>query len=76
MARRLPFIKLYSHYIVDINSSMKKVTQDIRKIGFTGGTTYYLTIPKEMIRELKWRKGERKVIRLEDDRLVIEDWKR
>ena len=54
---------------------MKKVTEDVRKLAMTAGTTYYLTIPLEMIRELGWRKGQKKVIRLENGRIVISDWK-
>ena len=29
-----------------------------------------------MIRELGWRKGEKKVIRKDKDKIIIEDWKR
>jgi len=55
---------------------MKKITEDVRKLTVTGGgTTYYVTIPQEMIRQLGWKKGEKKVIRLEEERIVIEDWK-
>jgi len=55
---------------------MKKVTEDIRKLGATGrGTTYFLTFPQEMIKQLKWKKGEKKIVKLDDKRLVIEDWK-
>ena len=54
---------------------MKKITEDVRKLTVTGKTTYYVTIPQEMIRTLKWRRGEKKVIKLEKDRIVIEDWK-
>jgi len=47
-----------------------------RKLTVTGnGKTYYLTLPLEIIRELKWKKGEKKNVMLEDKRIVIEDWK-
>ena len=47
-----------------------------RKLTVTGnGKTYYLTLPLEIIRELKWRKGEKKIVMLENKRIVIEDWK-
>jgi len=49
--------------------------EDVRKITQTAGTTYYVTLPQWMIRKLDWRKGQKKVIRLEDKRIVIEDWK-
>jgi len=54
---------------------MRKVTEDVRKLTLTGKTTYYTTIPQEMIRELGWKKGEKKVIKLRDKKIVIEDWR-
>ena len=54
---------------------MKIVTQDVRKLSVTAGTTYYLTFPQEMIRQLGWKKGQKKVIRLEEGKIVISDWK-
>jgi bifunctional DNA-binding transcriptional regulator/antitoxin component of YhaV-PrlF toxin-antitoxin module len=48
----------------------------IRKLTVTGnGKSYYVTLPREIIRELNWKKGEKKVILMEGDRIVIEDWK-
>ncbi|MFC1703303.1 hypothetical protein ACFL1E_00775 [Candidatus Omnitrophota bacterium] len=47
----------------------------IRKLTVTGkGKTYYLTLPKDIIRNLKWKKGEKKVVRQEGKRIIIEDW--
>ena len=54
---------------------MRKITEDTRKLTLTGKTTYYVTIPQEMIRELKWKKGEKKTIRQEGAKIVIADWK-
>ncbi|MBU1862942.1 MAG: AbrB/MazE/SpoVT family DNA-binding domain-containing protein [Candidatus Omnitrophica bacterium] len=51
-----------------------KVLQDVRKLTITGGTTYYLTIPQSMIKELGWRKGEKKTIRLVGEQIIIGDW--
>ena len=51
--------------------------RNIRKLARVGGgKTYSVTIPIEMIRELKWKKGEKKVIKLEGEKIVIEDWVR
>ena len=48
----------------------------VRKLTVTGkGRSYYVTLPRQIIKELKWKKGEKKVVRLEKDRIVIEDWK-
>ncbi|MCK5012913.1 MAG: hypothetical protein KAS66_03770 [Candidatus Omnitrophica bacterium] len=36
--------------------------QEVRKIGVTGKTnTYYVTLPKDVVRRLKWRKGQKVV---------------
>ncbi|MFP4472865.1 MAG: AbrB/MazE/SpoVT family DNA-binding domain-containing protein [Candidatus Omnitrophota bacterium] len=40
-----------------------------------GGSTYYVTIPQAMVRQLGWKKGEKKVVRVEKDRVIIEDWR-
>jgi len=48
----------------------------IRKLTVTGpGKTYYLTFPQEIIRKLNWRKGEKKIVSQQGDKIVIEDWK-
>jgi len=49
-----------------------KTTRKLAAIG--PGKTYYLTFPREMIKELKWKKGEKKVVRQEGKRIIIEDW--
>ena len=51
-----------------------KVTRKLAAIG--PGKTYYLTFPREMIKDLNWKKGEKKIIRQEGKRIVIEDWKK
>lgn len=50
--------------------------EEVRKLTQTAGTTYYVTIPQYMVRELKWKKGEKKVVRLEREGIRIEDWKK
>jgi bifunctional DNA-binding transcriptional regulator/antitoxin component of YhaV-PrlF toxin-antitoxin module len=35
----------------------------------------YVTLPKTILRKLKWRKGQKVVIRKSGSRIVIEDWK-
>ena len=54
---------------------MRKILEDVRKLTVTGGKTYYVTIPREFIKELKWRKGQRLVIRKEGEKVVLEDFK-
>ncbi|MFC1646033.1 hypothetical protein ACFL2Y_02510 [Candidatus Omnitrophota bacterium] len=50
--------------------------ENIRKLTVTGKTnTYYLTLPKDIVRNLKWKKGEKKIVRQEGTSIIIEDWK-
>ena len=49
----------------------------IRKLTVTGaGRSYYVTLPKEMVQELKWKKGQRVVVERNKEGIVIKDWKR
>lgn len=48
-----------------------------RKLTVTGqGKTYYVTLPKEMIQALKWQKGQKLIVDLKEDSLVIRDWEK
>jgi len=48
---------------------------DIRKLSVIGqGKTYYLTLPKNVIEELGWRKGQKLVVKLKSSSITIEDW--
>ena len=50
--------------------------KEVRKISVTGPYgTYFISLPKKMIKELKWKKGEKKVIRKKGRQILIEDWK-
>ncbi|MFC1594625.1 hypothetical protein ACFL38_04790 [Candidatus Omnitrophota bacterium] len=53
---------------------MRKTAEDVRKLTLTGKTTYYVTIPQRMIRGLGWKKAEKKIVRQEGKRIIIEDW--
>ncbi|MBL7197305.1 MAG: AbrB/MazE/SpoVT family DNA-binding domain-containing protein [Candidatus Omnitrophica bacterium] len=49
--------------------------KDYRKIGVTGKTnSYFVIIPKDIIRDLNWRKGQRVVIEQRKKTIVIRDW--
>ena len=52
-----------------------QIIADVRKLTQTAGTTYYVTIPRAMIKQLGWKKGQKMTVRLEGERVVIEDWK-
>jgi len=46
--------------------------KNIRKITVTGETgTYYVTIPKDIIRDVKWRRGQRVIVSKRGRRVII-----
>ena len=48
---------------------------DIRKISITGGArSYFVTLPKDEVEALRWRKGQRVVVERVDKTLVIRDF--
>lgn len=51
--------------------------ENVRKLQRTGqdGQTYAVTLPKELIAELKWQKKQKVVIEKHGKTLVIKDWK-
>lgn len=56
---------------------MEKFThKNIRKITKTGGGSYYVVIPKELMRELKWKERQKVVVSKTAKGLVIKDWKK
>jgi len=48
--------------------------KNIRKISKTGEYSYYVTIPREFIAELKWRKGQKVTVKKFGNKLVVQDW--
>ena len=48
----------------------------IRKLGKTGGgKTYMLTVPIEYVRQLKWKEGQKLTVNIENDKLVVADFR-
>jgi len=54
----------------------KSTEKNIRKITKVGGTSYAITIPIEMMRELGWRERQRVVVEKKGDRITIKDWEK
>ena len=54
-------------------SRQKKIT---RKLTMTGKYTYYVTIPREYIEALGWRKKQKLTLKLSGKKIIVEDWKR
>lgn len=41
----------------------------------SGGSSYSVTIPIDIIRKLKWKAKQKLEVRLYQDRIIIRDWK-
>ena len=51
--------------------------RNVRKLSKTGGgKSISVTLPIEMVRQLRWREHQRVVVRKSGSKLVIEDWKK
>ncbi|MCH7515227.1 MAG: AbrB/MazE/SpoVT family DNA-binding domain-containing protein [Bacteroidetes bacterium] len=50
--------------------------RNIRNLQKTaGGSTYIVSLPIEIIRELKWRRKQKLVVKRYGDGILIKDWK-
>jgi bifunctional DNA-binding transcriptional regulator/antitoxin component of YhaV-PrlF toxin-antitoxin module len=49
--------------------------QQIRNITTNSSGTYQISIPKQLVSELKWRSGQKVVVTKMGEKLLIEDWK-
>jgi len=48
----------------------------IRKIIKNGRGTYYVSIPKEIMRELHFKERQKMTVRKSGEKIIIEDWKK
>jgi bifunctional DNA-binding transcriptional regulator/antitoxin component of YhaV-PrlF toxin-antitoxin module len=57
-------------------TTRKTEERNIRSLSKSSkGTSYYVTIPIEYIRKLKWRSKQKLEVKLYQDRIIIRDWK-
>jgi len=49
--------------------------KNIRKLTRVGNVSIGLTLPVDMVRQLKWREKQKVVVKKSGSRLIIEDWK-
>jgi bifunctional DNA-binding transcriptional regulator/antitoxin component of YhaV-PrlF toxin-antitoxin module len=57
-------------------TTRKTEERNIRSLSKSSrGTSYYVTIPIEYIRKLKWRGKQKLEVKLYQDRIIIRDWK-
>lgn len=50
--------------------------RNIRKVQKDGRGSVRMTLPIEIIRELKWRDGQKVVVEKRGSEIVIKDWKK
>lgn len=49
---------------------------NIRKIIKNSRGSYYINIPKELVKELKWREKQKLTLKLFGKSIKIDDWKK
>jgi len=49
--------------------------QEIRNLTSNSSGTYQVSIPKQLIAQLKWRSGQKVTVTKFGDKLLVEDWK-
>lgn len=52
--------------------------EEVRKLQTTGedGQSYYVTLPKELVEKLGWRKGQKITVHSRGQELIIKDWQK
>ncbi len=48
----------------------------IRKIIKNGRGSYYINIPIDLLRELKWRERQKLEVKLSGSKMIVKDWSR
>lgn len=49
--------------------------RNIRKI-FQSGSSLGITLPAELLRQLKWRKGQKLTVKKQGKGILVSDWKK
>jgi len=55
-----------------IEIPIQKYIRKIQKVRYS----YYLTLPKEIIRNLDWKEKQKVIIKKSGKRIIIQDWKK
>jgi len=50
--------------------------ENVRKIVKNGRGSYYINIPKEVFKSLRWKERQRVVVEKKGRTLIIRDWKK
>ena len=52
------------------------MAENVRKLQVVSGSkTYIVSIPLDMIKQLKWKKGRKVVVELKGKEVIVKDWK-
>ena len=55
----------------------KKLSErHIRKIMLVNDCSFSITLPKEIVQELGWRKKQKVTVKKNGNKIIIEDWKK
>lgn len=54
----------------------KLKNKNIRKLLKLGETSLAVTLPVEIVEELKWKKKQKVVVKKDKKRIIISDWKK
>ncbi len=57
-------------------SQKSKMQKETRKIVKNGRNSYYINIPKEILKELGWRERQKLVVKKRGKKVIVEDWKK
>lgn len=50
--------------------------RNIRKLTKIGGKSIAVTLPIDIVRELKWKEKQKVVVKKQGSKLIISDWKK
>ena len=50
--------------------------ENVRKIVKNGRGSYYINIPKEVFKSLRWKERQKVVVKKVGKKIVIEDWEK
>ncbi|OGI93971.1 hypothetical protein A3A03_02980 [Candidatus Nomurabacteria bacterium RIFCSPLOWO2_01_FULL_40_18] len=53
----------------------KIINRNIRKITKVGRTSLTVTLPRELVAELKWKEKQKVIVKRKGSKLIISDWK-
>ena len=65
------------NFKVEMNTKKLRKAEDenIRKLTKIGNKSIGLTLPIEIVRELKWREKQKVVVKMKGKSIIIRDWK-